>query len=122
MIRIGLGGTPKGMDIDVGLICPLLPRLHVEIGKLDLFVNDANFWPAINARQQLASQPDLLLQWQQDKAIAKSCLNKGLINTGDYSLFKGLWHKKQGLPFSQYMWKDINANLAAWPDCMIKLV
>ena len=122
MLHLGLVGTPSGNDIDVAIKCPILPRLHIEIGKLDLFINDTNFWPAVNARKYLVNNPVLFRQWQQDKAIAKDCLNNGLITEKDYSLFKGLWHKKNGLPFSQYMWKAAGANLAMWPDCMIRLV
>lgn len=109
-IRLYSVGSPGGSDWDYAMVnVPLLTKMRIAIGPLELFINDTNAAVAIEARKAMdivyARRPKLYEQWKEDKGRATALLEAGEISKKQYSAFKALWHRERGLPWMHYGWK-----------------
>lgn len=123
-IRLYSVGSPGGHDWDYAMVnVPLLKKMRIAVGPLELFINDTNAAVAIEARKAMdlvyARRPKLYEQWKEDKGQAAALLEAGQISKKQYNAFKALWHRERGLPWMHYGWKMGDETL---PDSLEALI
>ncbi len=126
-VKVYSVGTPGGNDLDFAVVnVPGMKRRHIEIGPVDLFINDSNAASAILARKAMDAiytrRPLLYQQWTADKDVAKDLLGQGVISQAQYSGFKAMWHRERGLPWQHYAHKQAPADeMARLPAQLVNL-